>query len=81
MPLFFEQRDRVADQLQASGIHVGMHYKRNDLYPPFADCARMELEGAAWYADHELTLPLHPSLTDEDVETVIGKVASLTVST
>ena len=78
-PLFFHYRDRVAERLRERGIFPGMHYRRNDRYPLFANCARRgELPGAAWYEAHELTLPLHLAMSDADVEEVIAAVNQAT---
>lgn len=75
LPWFFENRDAVALKLRENGIFPGMHYKRNDLYAPFA--AEYEpLFGAAWYEMHELTLPLHLGMSDDDVSRVIEVVNS-----
>jgi len=74
-PMFFKRRDIVARACAAAGIATGMHYRRNDRYPMFADCPKVgNLAGAQWYEMHELTLPLHAALTDEEVDRVIDVV-------
>lgn len=73
MPIFVRNRDKVMAHLAEKGIESGVHYRRNDAYAPFKPYAR-ELPGVDWYEKHELTLPLHPGLSDEDVETVIKSV-------
>jgi perosamine synthetase len=75
LPLFFDDPAAVARRLRAAGIFPGMHYRRNDLYRPFRECPRAgELAGADWYERHELTLPMHPGLSDEDVSRIIEAV-------
>ncbi len=75
LPMFFNAPEEVAGRLRQADIHPGMHYHRNDLYPPFADYPKTgDLAGADWYERHELTLPLHPGLTDEDVDRIIEVV-------
>jgi dTDP-4-amino-4,6-dideoxygalactose transaminase len=72
LPLFFEDRDEVYDLLKNNGVYCGMHYKRNDKYEPFKDFKKVGgLVNAEWYDKHELTLPLHLGLTDEDTENII----------
>jgi len=75
LPLFFEDRDEVYDLLKNNGVYCGMHYKRNDKYEPFKDFKKVGgLVNAEWYDKHELTLPLHLGLTDEDLETIINVI-------
>lgn len=76
LPLFFRDREAVAKRLREAGIQYGMHYVGNHHYPMFKDCPRMPLKGATWYEKHELTLPIHPSLTDDEVSRVIEVVNS-----
>ena len=75
---FFENRNAVADVLRENGISPGMHYKRNDKYRMYRDFLKQgTLEGAQWYEDHELSLPMHPNLTPEDVDRVIMVVKEI----
>ena len=75
LPLFFGDRDEVYDLLKNNGVYCGMHYKRNDKYEPFKDFKKVGgLVNAEWYDKHELTLPLHLGLTDEDLETIINVI-------
>lgn len=76
LPWFFSNRDLVATKLRESQIFPGMHYRRNDLYPLFRNCPKEDLSGAAWYEAHELTLPLHLAMSDDDVSHVIEVVNS-----
>jgi perosamine synthetase len=66
-----EDRDRLARMLQRRGIEVGVHFPRNELLEAGANgsCPMMDL-----FASRTLSLPLHPSLRDEEVETVIGAI-------
>jgi dTDP-4-amino-4,6-dideoxygalactose transaminase len=75
LPLFFEDRDRLAARLRLAGIFPGIHFRRNDLYCPFRGYPKAsDLAAAVWYDRHELTLPLHPGLSDSDVDTIIEVV-------
>jgi perosamine synthetase len=72
LPLFFEDRDVAYNALKDNGIFCGMHYKRNDKYKPFIEFKKTGgLINAEWYENHELTLPMHLGLTDNDLETIV----------
>jgi perosamine synthetase len=80
-PLFFERKADVYRALVDKEIHPGMHYKRNDRYPMYADCLKAgrngeTLEGVEWFEARELTLPIHLGLTDEDIHSICDVVLS-----
>ena len=66
-----ENRDALADALQARGVVVSVHYRRNDLYPIFR---RQELPGAESFCQRVLSLPMHLDLTDEHLEYVAASI-------
>ena len=41
------------------------------MYKPYE---KYELDGADWYEKHELTLPIHLEMTNDDVEKVVKVV-------
>jgi perosamine synthetase len=65
-----DDRERLAEHLQARGIEAGVHYPVNELLrtPPG------ELPAMDAFAQRTLSLPLHPSLDDDDVAAVIAAV-------
>jgi perosamine synthetase len=67
-PVFAERRDELAATLRERGIDVSVHYPLN----PLVDSARVPKAKA--FAERTLTLPLHPSLSDDQQETVIEAV-------
>jgi len=69
--MFFEDRDETYKALVENDIYPGMHYKRNDLYEMYKDFSKDDLSGAEWYDKHELTLPMHLELTDDDVKKIV----------
>jgi perosamine synthetase len=69
-PVLAEDRERLAGALHARGVEVGVHYPVNELLRT----APGELPQMDRFADRTLSLPLHPSLTDEDVAAVIAAV-------
>ena len=75
-PIRVQGRDRVYDDLRAAGIGVQVHYRPIHQHPLYAKDApslpNVEQAGATI-----LSLPLHPGLTDADVETVIAAVESV----
>lgn len=73
-PVFFEDRANVYGALVENEIYPGMHYMRNDLYEMYKAFPKDDLEGAEWYDKHELTLPVHLGLSDEDLEKIVGVV-------
>jgi perosamine synthetase len=80
-PLFFERKAEVYRALVDREIYPGMHYKRNDRYPMYADCLKVGredavLHGVEWFESRELTLPIHLGLTDADIHSICDVVLS-----
>lgn len=61
-----EDRDEVIVRLNARGVAPGVHYRDNSAYSLYADY-RSSTPRAAAASDRLLSLPLHMSLTDDDV--------------
>jgi len=75
LPLFFEDRTKVVKRLTENNIFPGMHYKRNDLYKCYRYTKRINgLPNAQWYQDHELTLPIHLDLTQNNLDKIVSVV-------
>lgn len=71
-PVFAGNRNALYSHLCNNGVYPGMHYKRNDMYRPFRKCRRDDvMSGAQWWEDHEITLPIHLAMSDQDVEKVV----------
>jgi perosamine synthetase len=66
-PVIAERRNDLVDRLREKGISTGVHYRRNDEYSMYE---RTELPGAAHFASHVISLPMHLDLRDEDVGTI-----------
>ncbi|MDQ3003077.1 MAG: DegT/DnrJ/EryC1/StrS family aminotransferase [Fibrobacterota bacterium] len=80
-PLFFERKAEVYRALVEKEIFPGMHYKRNDRYPMYAECLKVgrkddTLHGVEWFEARELTLPIHLGLTDDDIHAICDVVLS-----
>ena len=75
LPLFFHNRDEVYDCLKKNDIYCGMHYKRNDKYKVFSKYVKINnLVNSEWYEKHELTLPMHLFLKDEDLKLICSVI-------
>lgn len=64
----------IRDALKANGIQSSKHY---DLIPTFTAFADYEFSSKIEYVNNLLTLPLHPLMTESDVEYVCAVVNSL----
>lgn len=69
--LVAQGRDDLLRQLGAFGIGASVHYTSNDRYPVYKPAY---LPNAHWFSDHVLSLPMHPGLSDADVDRVIEAV-------
>jgi len=64
-------RDAVLRTLREQQIGAAVHYLAAPLHPVYANRFRIQdLPAADWASDALLTLPLHPHLSDDDVERV-----------
>jgi len=78
-PVFSPNRDALKEVLEAKGIKTLIHYP----IPPHHQKAMLELSNLSLpitelIAKQELSLPLHPALTDEEVETIINAILEIT---
>lgn len=69
-------RDDLRRCLRESGIETGVHYRPNHTLSYFADPAAPPLPVTDRVYEELLTLPLHPDLSDDDVDFVVGTVVS-----
>ena len=65
-------RDELVEHLKAKGITTGVHYKPIHLYSCYGNRPSLPEAESAFLSI--MSLPLHPGLTDEDVQTVIDAV-------
>jgi perosamine synthetase len=72
-PTLVENRDGLMDKLAGAGVETTVHFRRNDRYPMFSSS---DLPNTEWFWRHELSLPLHLRLTDNDVEYVCDVIAA-----
>ncbi len=75
-PVLLDDRDSVAAHLKEQGISTGVHYRvAVPSTPAFAGSTSDDCPVADERAARQLSLPIHPHLTGEDVERVAGAVA------
>jgi dTDP-4-amino-4,6-dideoxygalactose transaminase len=76
-PTRFADRDMVAEVLRARGIQTGIHYAPAvHGHPAWSDRPPRhgELPQAEAWAAEELSLPMHPGLLTEEIESVVDAV-------
>ncbi|MBV9605698.1 MAG: DegT/DnrJ/EryC1/StrS family aminotransferase [Solirubrobacterales bacterium] len=84
MPARFADRDAVATALRAQGIETGIHYApAMDAHPALEGIATVtgDIRAARDWAAEELSLPMHPDLTDDEVEFVAEAVIEAVTET
>lgn len=69
-------RTAVMQELRAAGIQSSVHYPAVHRFTAYREAAG-RLPRTEEFAARELTLPLHPGLSDEDVDLVAGKLVEL----
>lgn len=71
------ERDLIRRKMNESGIETGIHYYPNHFLDYFYAEEVERLEVTEYMYEHLLTLPLHPDLTENDVECVCNELISL----
>jgi perosamine synthetase len=66
-----EERDALVEKLRAHHVDVGVHYLRNDKYRMYQE---QELPHTEYFWRHVISLPMHLSLTDEQISYVTGVI-------
>ena len=70
-PVTVERRNDLVDRLRDEGISTGVHYRRNDEYSMYE---KTDLPGAAHFAAHVMSLPMHLDLRDEDCQVICAAI-------
>ena len=78
-PIQVDDRRRVFDELRATGIGVQVHYVPLHRQPVYADLGftAADLPAAERAYQGLISLPMHPSLSDEDQTYVISALGRL----
>jgi perosamine synthetase len=66
-----ERRDDLIKKLEANGISVGVHYRRNDNYPMYK---QQDLPNAEKFWQSIISLPMHLKLTDENIDYIAATI-------
>ena len=67
-----KKRDALRKHLLQHGISTGIQYKPNHLLEYFQ--MGYDLPNSVWLFENIISLPLHPLLSDDDVEYIIDKI-------
>lgn len=71
--ILVENRDAVIEKLKNGGVGSGVYYpKPLHKFDLLAKYASDDLKNSEMVADEVLSLPVHPKLTQEDLETIVG---------
>jgi len=73
--LLVERREDFIRKLKDRGIPTSVVHRRIDRFSVFGG-RRGDLPGQATFEQRQIALPLHPGLTTEDIESVVGAVKS-----
>ncbi len=60
-------RDEIRKRLQEEGIQTSVHYPAVHRFSIYKDAGRGDLSRTEYAADHEITLPMYASLSDDQV--------------
>lgn len=72
-------RHTLMERLRAAGIGTQVHYIPVHLQPYYRRRQpALHLPGAVRYYEHTLSLPLHASMNDADVDRVVDRIAEIT---
>lgn len=66
-----DRRDALVDKLQAAGVDVGVHYRRNDQYPMYEE---HDLPNTECFWRSVISLPMHTELIDEQIDYVTDTI-------
>ncbi len=72
LPLSIDRNDFI-ERLNGCGIYPGVHYKSNSFFDPYKHLAT-HVRDSESYSQRILSLPLHISLTESDVEFIALRV-------
>jgi dTDP-4-amino-4,6-dideoxygalactose transaminase len=75
-PILVDDRDRLADVLRAEGVATGVHYRSTVPSSPAFGARSGAFSNAEMRAARQLSLPMHPYLSDDDVLRVCALVNS-----
>ncbi len=69
-------REKFMDELKAKGIQTSIHYNPIHLFSYYKKsvCPDISLPRTEFVGEHEVTLPLHPLLSDDDISYVTDSI-------
>jgi len=69
-----DDKDGFRKFMADNGIMVSAVHSRNDVFSCFADSRREALPGVDYFSQHQIAIPVHWALTDEDKAYIIKKI-------
>lgn len=78
-----QQRDRAIEQMAQKGVAVNVHYKPLPMLTAYRDLGfrAQDFPNACRMFEHEMTLPLHTRLRDEEVNYVLEALCEIVCKT
>ncbi|HYM55454.1 MAG TPA: DegT/DnrJ/EryC1/StrS family aminotransferase [Solirubrobacteraceae bacterium] len=76
-PILVDDRDELASSLKAHGIPTGVHYRQAMTMTPAFAHSTDECPVAEERAGRQLSLPIHPYLSERDVHRIVDAVCRL----
>jgi perosamine synthetase len=70
-------RDEFVEALRAAGIEAAVHYPRALNQQPVFASMNVELPNCEWIAQRIVSLPVHPSLAENDLDRIVSAVATV----
>ena len=71
-----DKRDDIITHFYKNDVYPGVHYIDNTLYPMY-NYAHGTCPSAHMYSKQLITLPIHPNLTEKDVEKVVDTLGEI----
>jgi perosamine synthetase len=72
-----KERDEVRKLLRKNEIQFGFHYTPNYVYPMYHQCLVESKRGMELYHSTAMSLPLHPYLTDDEIDFICEIIKAL----
>ena len=71
-----EKRDSIREKLAEAGIQTSVHYPSVHLFSIYKDFS-IELKKSEYISDNLITLPMHSSLSDNDIENICKSINNI----
>lgn len=72
--ILVDDKNKFRKFMTDNGIMVSAVHSRNDVFSCFADALREPLSGVDYFSQHQMSIPVHWALTDEDKAHIVNKI-------